>query len=314
MHLQPKVGSIDHFTREAQAVEEDRAPPKNLALDVSPSISLNSSAEHRSQTFGTMNPLFSPSPLAQLILVCLATRGVKWALLLLAFTSLLVNFSSAHKAVDEFAESKRDSVENHPLYTGGLHEYRKVGIGLISLWREYTAMSDTLSHALRDYNVLVRQEQRAELAEVLAHKYEQAETALAEQKKRRGRVTQTVVYGQLATLKELKKQMKRLDEKIGDIPEYRHPEKNIMLIQGLSVPVNISRALNRSTASLFHRATTSYRAHLQAFNKKYTRLRELLQVVESLAGGSDREKLIKQTTEKTNFFDTQAPISLRIPG
>ncbi|KAL8447972.1 hypothetical protein Emag_004086 [Eimeria magna] len=246
---------------------------------------------------------------------CLSTRSVNRFLLFLAFTFLCINFSFAHEAIDGSSGRRvEEDVEDHSFYTGGLYEYRKIGIGLISLWREYVAMSDALSHALRDYNVLVRQEQRAELAEVLAHKYEQAETALAEQKRKWGRVSRSVVYGELATLKELKKQMKRLDEKIGHIPEYRHPEKNVMLIQGLSVPVNISRALTRSTASLFHRATATYRSHLQSFNRKYAKLRDLLHEVKSLAGGSDREKLIKQTAERSNFFDTQAPIALHIPG
>ncbi|KAL8430322.1 hypothetical protein ACSSS7_005990 [Eimeria intestinalis] len=293
--------------------EEDRVLVENQA----PFTSLNLSITHDNQTFDAMNALFPGSHLAQkLQLACLSTRGVKFRFFFfLSLTSLHVNFSSAHEALDGSAASKIEGdLGHHSFYTGGLYEYRKVGVGLISLWREYVAMSDALSHALRDYNVLVRQEQRAELSEVLAHKYAQAETALAKQKKSRGKVTRGEVYGELAILKELKKQMKRLDEKIGSIPPYRHPEKNVMLIQGLSVPVNISRALTRNTASLFHRATASYRTHLHAFTKTYTRLREVLREVKSLAGGTDRGKVIKQAAEKANFFDSQAPIALHIPG
>ncbi|KAL8432437.1 hypothetical protein Efla_000214 [Eimeria flavescens] len=141
-------------------------------------------------------------------------RAARYRSLLLAVmcVSSFVSVSSApragrHKKPEAEADSPLES-------SGGLHEYRKVGMQLIGLWREYTAMSDALSHALHDFNVVVRQEQRVELARVLSRKHRQAEVTLAAEKALGRGVPPDVVYGEVASLKELKKQMKRLDRKV----------------------------------------------------------------------------------------------------
>lgn len=234
-------------------------------------------------------------------------------LALLGCISLFVAFASASPSKDSAEQKAHDYGEHDPAFTGGLYEYRRVGTDLVGLWREYTAMSDALSHALRDYNVAIRQEQRAELARVLAHKHDEAETSIAEQKSKGRHTPSSVLYGELASLKELKRQMKRLDRKVGQIPDYRHPEENVMLIQGSTAPVNVSSALSHNSASLFHKAVASYHRHVEAFYKTYQGLRSFLYDIKMSSEGSGRRNLIKQAAELGNFFDTEAPIALHFP-
>lgn len=218
----------------------------------------------------------------------------------------LFTLASCH----ETAKKDDGKREGYDSFSGGLHEYRKVGASLVGLWREYIAMSDALSHALRDYNVAIRQEQRAELARLLAQKYYQAEASIAGHKAKQGRVPPTVLYSELASLKELKRQMKRLDRKIGLIPDYTHPEENVMLLRSTSAPVNVSKALSHSSGTLFHKALASYYSHASDFAEKFHSLRSFLYSIKEFPGDLERPQLIKQAVEAGNFFDTEAPISL----
>ncbi|CDJ32551.1 uncharacterized protein EMH_0012880 [Eimeria mitis] len=163
------------------------------------------------------------------------------------YPSFLFSAADAVPAADSSKSNKDDEVTGDdaalPPFTGGLFEYRRIGAELVSLWREYTAMSDALSHLLRDYNVAVKQEQRVELVGMLQRKHKAAEAALQQQQQRRQRGRRggaaamlPLLYGELASLKELKKQMKRIDKKLEKIPEYRQAEENAMQIRFGSTP------------------------------------------------------------------------------
>ncbi|OEH76755.1 uncharacterized protein LOC34623267 [Cyclospora cayetanensis] len=203
--------------------------------------------------------------------------------------------------------------ERGPTHLGRLHEYKRVGADLVGLWREYTAMTDALSHAMRDYNVAIRQEQRAELSRVLATKHQKAEALVLQQKKHGGSTFPTSrIYGDIASLKEIKKQMKRLEKKVGQIPPYSRPEENVMMIQAGTTPVNVARALSQSSAILFHKSFASYFSHLITFKREYDVLHSSLFSMKTTANGTGRKNLIKEAAEHSNFYDPEAPFSLHL--
>ncbi|CDI80323.1 hypothetical protein, conserved [Eimeria acervulina] len=211
-------------------------------------------------------------------------------------------------------------------FSGGLFEYRKVGTELVGLWREYTAMNDAISHLLRDYNVVLRQEKRVELVGLMQQEHKAAEAALRQQQEQQekqqllgGAPRQPVVlplllYGETARLKELKKQMRRADKKLGKIPDYRKPEKNAMMIRVGTPPVNVAKALARPSASLFHKTLYSYKKHLHSMQDKYQSLCSLLEQIKFSPDAHARNTLIQKTAELANFFDSAAPNALRLPN
>lgn len=219
-------------------------------------------------------------------------------------------------AVSKDAQRRKldKSEELAPKYSGGMYEYRKVGAELVDLWREYAAMSEAISHVLRDYNIAVRQEQRDELTRVLAHRHQMAEASIAKHKDKKGNVSPAIIFGELSALNELKRQMKRLEKKVGQVPDYNHPEENAMLVEAGPGPVNVSKALSHPSAALFHKALESYNLHIESFKKKFQALRVFLHSIKRSVESPGRHKLISQAAAVGNIFDTDAPIGVYLPS
>ncbi|CDJ59767.1 hypothetical protein, conserved [Eimeria maxima] len=202
----------------------------------------------------------------------------------------------------------------------GLSQYRKVGTQLVGLWRQYTAASAALGHLLRDYNVTLRQEQRVELVELLQRKQKAAAAALKQQQQQqrgrgsRARAMLPLWSGEKASLNEIKEQIKRLDEKMGSIPDYRQTEKNAFLVRLGTSPVNVSKALTAPFSSLFHTALSSYKTHLHDLKKKYDALFSTLEQIKyAAAAAHERREFIGKTAELESLFDPDAPTTLKFP-
>lgn len=194
----------------------------------------------------------------------------------------------------------------------GLFEYRKFSSKLIELWRQYTAMADALSHVLRDYNVAVVQEKRKELTKFLIFKHREAED-LVDSVERQGRDASPLMYSEMASLKEIKRQIKVADLVLDKIPDDRFPERNSLIIEEGLTPVDVSAALSRGSAKLFYKSVSTYRRHLRKFKRICLKIYSLVQKFKADDGEVNRGGFAPRAADLGNLFDADGPVSLRMP-
>ncbi|CDJ39345.1 hypothetical protein, conserved [Eimeria tenella] len=232
--------------------------------------------------------------------------------------------------------------EEHAEAGEGLYEYRKVGTELVDLWRTYTSMGEALNHLLRDYNVALLQQQKVEVSGILAAKHKAAAAAAAKaaaaaapaaaaasgslrrraalqkerEKQQRKQALLLLLHAEATQLKELKQQIKKIDERVGKLPPYSSAAANIALIRsGAAAAVNVAQALNSSAAALFHRALQQYVGLLQQFSSKQKELFLLIQKIKQNAFDQrERLSLIENEALFDRAFDTDASMAFNLAG